>query len=213
MDQPTAHSDKLEKHRFLVQSKIIENAEFARLSELHPQQRAEEFTKIWDGPKDDRKNIKLKVDFKFPEATASTASSAPAPSTIVLGGVASESNDLRARLSAEANASAPASRTTREETTGSSSPFVTHSPDILFTELQSLRKKYDAVVEYTVHLTAERDAVVQQLETSQRELLKEKSKKKSGESGAAGGAAAQSAGNAVDTAKKGDQVRCYFSYI
>eukprot|EP01034_Spumella_vulgaris_P023259 gene23260-29471_t len=54
-----------------------------------------------------------------------------------------------------------------------------NSPEVIFTELQNLRKKYDAVVEYTVHLTAERDAIVSQLETSQRELVKEKSKKKS----------------------------------
>lgn len=185
----------------MVQSKIIDNSEYTRLSELHPQQRTEEFTKIWDGPKDDRKNIKLKVDFKFPEASNSTSATPAASSTIVSGGVASESNDLRARLSAEANASAPATRSSREDTNaGSSSPFVTHSPDILFTELQSLRKKYDAVVEYTVHLTAERDAIVQQLETSQRELLKEKSKKKSGAE------VAQTA--AVEGAKKagGDQV-------
>jgi len=195
LDQPNAHNEKLEKHRFLVQGKVIEYSEFARISELHPQQRTDEFTKIWDGPKDDRKNIKLKVEFNFPES-ANGATAAPAPSTIVSGGVASESNDLRARLSAEANNSAPVARS-REET--SSSPFVTHSPDILFTELQSLRKKYDAVVEYTVHLTAERDAIVQQLETSQRELIKEKSKKKTGDASAA------QSGSAVDTKKGGGE--------
>ena len=43
---------------------------------------------------------------------------------------------------------------------------------------QNLRKKYDAVVEYTVHLTAERDAIIAQLEASQREVVKEKSRKK-----------------------------------
>lgn len=55
---------------------------------------------------------------------------------------------------------------------------LSNSPDTIITELQSLRKKYDAVVEYTVHLTAERDSIVAQLENSQRELLKEKAKKK-----------------------------------
>jgi hypothetical protein len=61
---------------------------------------------------------------------------------------------------------------------GSISVVPTNSPEFILTELQNLRKKYDAVVEYTVHLTAERDAIVSQLETSQRELVKEKSKKK-----------------------------------
>jgi hypothetical protein len=38
------------------------------------------------------------------------------------------------------------------------------NPESIFGELQNLRKKYDAVVEYTVHLTAERDLMVQKLE-------------------------------------------------
>lgn len=54
------------------------------------------------------------------------------------------------------------------------------SPEVMLTELQNLRKKYDAVVEYTVHLTAERDSIVAQLEDLQRELNKERSKRKEG---------------------------------
>jgi hypothetical protein len=34
------------------------------------------------------------------------------------------------------------------------------NPESIFGELQNLRKKYDAVVEYTVNLTAERDLMV-----------------------------------------------------
>jgi hypothetical protein len=52
------------------------------------------------------------------------------------------------------------------------------SSDAMLAELLSLRKKYDAVVEYTVHLTAERDTIVAQLEEVQREYAKEKSRKK-----------------------------------
>ena len=37
-------------------------------------------------------------------------------------------------------------------------------------ELEALKKKYDAVVEYTVHLTAERDTILAQLEVAQRQL-------------------------------------------
>ena len=47
------------------------------------------------------------------------------------------------------------------------------SPESLFAELQNLRKKYDAVVEYTVHLTAERDTIVQRLEETEKELTRE----------------------------------------
>jgi hypothetical protein len=34
----------------------------------------------------------------------------------------------------------------------------------VFSELMTLRKKYDAIVEYTVHVTAERDTCVAELE-------------------------------------------------
>jgi len=201
LDQPNAHSEKLEKHRFLVQSKAIEPSEYTRISELHQNLRSDEFSKIWEGPKDDRKNIKLKVEFKYPEVTSSV-SSAPNPvaASAPNPGVA-EINDLRSRI-ADVGSSIPSGR--REDNApsgGASSPFVTHSPDILFTELQSLRKKYDAVVEYTVHLTAERDAIVQQLETSQRELIKEKSKKKTSE----GENQALAGNTTVNKHKGGDQ--------
>ena len=42
--------------------------------------------------------------------------------------------------------------------------------DEMFTELQNLRKKFDAVVEYTVHLTADRDNIVAQLTDTKKEL-------------------------------------------
>jgi hypothetical protein len=45
-------------------------------------------------------------------------------------------------------------------------------------ELQNLRKKYDSVVEYTVHLTAERDSIVGQLESAQKELTNRDKRKK-----------------------------------
>ena len=52
-------------------------------------------------------------------------------------------------------------------------------PDTVFSELLSLKEKYDAVVEYTVHLTAERDSIVAQFEDLQREYAREVSQRKS----------------------------------
>ncbi len=54
------------------------------------------------------------------------------------------------------------------------------SKEALAAELTGLRKRYDAVVVYTVHLTAERDAIIAQLETAQKDLVKEKAKAKKG---------------------------------
>jgi regulator of replication initiation timing len=43
------------------------------------------------------------------------------------------------------------------------------SYESILSELQILRQKYDAVVDYTVHLTAERDSLVKQLEDTKAE--------------------------------------------
>lgn len=141
----------MDKHRFLVQSKVIEDSTYERLLALDPSARAEELTKIWDGPKDDRKNIKLKVEFKYSTHTSSHTTSARSHSS---------ETELRSGL---ARNDEPAGNAT---------------PELVVSELQAMRKKYDAVVEYTVHLTAERDAIVAQLDNLQRELSKEKAKKK-----------------------------------
>lgn len=49
--------------------------------------------------------------------------------------------------------------------------------DNILNELQTLRKKYDAVVEYTVHVTAERDTVVAELEELKKENARDPKKK------------------------------------
>lgn len=103
------------------------------------------------------------MEFKYPEVRAA---SRPAAAVTL-----ESSEGVRNRLSRSENQSSRG-----EDSAAPSSA----SPEAMFAELQNLRKKYDAVVEYTVHLTAERDAIVSQLETSQRELVKEKSKKKAG---------------------------------
>jgi hypothetical protein len=173
--------EKMDKHRFLIQSKSLDENIFQRLAEMDPSARAEEvlrlfvslyhlltlvillqLTKIWDGPKDDRKNIKLKVEFRYPEQSSVRSSSADrgfGPDAFRAGVARKPSTD--------------------------DSASVANTPELMLTELQNMRKKYDAVVEYTVHLTAERDAIVAQLENLQRELNKEKAKKK-GDNGVKG---------------------------
>lgn len=151
----------MDKHRFLVQSKVVEDDVYDRLMAMDPSARADELTKIWEGPKDDRKNIKLKVEFRYPEVTGAGASSSAGRSP-----TQPNKPDLRAGLVRN----------------GSPDDSQANTPEVMLSELQNMRKKYDAVVEYTVHLTAERDGIVAQLENLQRELNKEKAKKK-GEAG------------------------------
>eukprot|EP01039_Chlorochromonas_danica_P008733 gene8732-9623_t len=147
--------EKTDKHRFLVQSKVIEDSVYERLSKLDPAARADELTKIWEGSKDDRKNIKLKVEFRHNGQATSSSSTRP-----------TGDEDLRSSL-------ARSNHTKDKGTTNA-------TPEVVMTELQNMRKKYDAVVEYTVHLTAERDAIVAQLENLQREYKKEQVKIKGG---------------------------------
>lgn len=83
------------------------------------------------------------------------------------------------------------------------------SPAALRSELETLSKRFDAVVEYTVHLTAERDSVVAQLEEAQRELSKEISKKRP-VSGAGVGVDAKSLVKGEKSDKKGASAVCNF---
>jgi hypothetical protein len=114
-----------------------------------------QYQRVWEqADKDELKNHKLHVQY-----TVHTPSDPSAPST----------PNQTARPSVD--------------TAGSSRPAGAHdevpgSPESIFTELQSLRRKYDAVVEYTVHLTAERDYHFSQLEELKKEVAKEKAKKK-----------------------------------
>ena len=65
---------------------------------------------------------------------------------------------------------------------GMDDPNLVASPESLFAELQNLRKKYDAVVEYTVHLTAERDSIVQRLDETEKELTREVGRRRAAQS-------------------------------
>lgn len=220
LDQAAVNAEeKLDKHRFLVQSKVVDDNEYSRVMALPVAQRGDEFSKLWETNKDDRRNVKLKVDFKYPAAGTATgaaaggggattraaasgggngSSNAPIPS------VSENVENVRSRLGAAGGADDRGSSNSSSGSSSSNSTFAASSPEAMFTELQSIRKKYDAVVEYTVHLTAERDAIVAQLEVAQRELSKEKSKKKgSGGAAAADGATGQGAGKKGD--KSGDR--------
>jgi hypothetical protein len=145
------NAEKVEKHRFLVQSKVVDDDDFQRIKVLPSAEKTDELSKLWDGPKDDKRNIKLKVEFKYPE---NLSNSPHRPAT----NASENSEAIRNKLKSE--------------------PIpISSSPEVIFSELQNLRKKYDAVVDYTVHLTAERDSIVNQLDAVQRELNKERSKK------------------------------------
>lgn len=158
----TPNEEKLDKHRFLVQSTIISDDVFDKIASLSHQGRHEEYQRIWDSAtKEEKKNQKLRVEFLHPQDNADLdANEAPAS-------IPQNVENIRNKIG-KVDTSA-VSKTSLEDMPG--------TPDSIFAELQSLRKKYDAVVEYTVHLTAERDYHFSQLEELKREFAREKSRK------------------------------------
>jgi hypothetical protein len=160
--EPKSDEDKC--HRFLVQSKVISEAEFARIKSTNPSQKIDELSKLWDGPnKDDKRNVKLKVEFVYPNQIP-VAVRVPSVASKISPSVSENVDNVRSRLA----------RNTAEV----DSVTASGNPDLILMELQNLRKKYDAVVEYTVHLTAERDSFVGQLESAQKELSNRDKRKK-----------------------------------
>ncbi len=108
--------------------------------------------------------MKLRVEFSVPELQQNKSESA-AQGSAPIASVSDAMENVRKRIP--------------KDVPGSNSTITENAPSsAIFSELQNLRKKYDAVVEYTVHLTAERDFHFSQLEELKRELTREKAKKK-----------------------------------
>lgn len=118
---------------------------------------------MWDASEKDKKNIKLKVEFQYDDSTIPKSKS-PEKSSVV-----ADTENIRnkiGRVAADSNSSNITSATENV------------IQDNIKSEYEILKKKYDAVVEYTVHLTAERDTIVTQLEEAQKDLSREITKRR-----------------------------------
>jgi vesicle-associated membrane protein-associated protein A len=191
------HEEKLDKHRFLVQSATVNYDDFTRISALPVAKKSDELSKLWEYNKDEKRSTKLKVchipsNTSYPVLTCNFAfvfCHAKVIFDVKARQQSSSTSSTRSKLAREP--SAASSSNTATSTIASQS-----SPEAIFSELQGLRKKYDAVVEYTVHLTAERDAIVEQLDKANKELGR--ARKGDSDSGDRGG------GNGSETKLKGD---------
>ena len=125
---------------------------------------------LWDGNgKDDRRNHKLRVEFSYPSLESddiSTSSNQTGQKLNESFQVAENIEGIRKRApkSTEAN--------NKDRDTSLT------NPEGMYSELQTLRKKYDSVVEYTVQLTAERDYQAAQLEELQKVVSRETARKR-----------------------------------
>jgi len=164
LDQAINNSfEKLDKHRFLVQSRIISKDEYDKISNSSEQQRLNDFASLWDTTLNEPYKIKLKVEFSYPEILLSSPSSNSNAQRHQAQAISKNAQIIEERLSKKKSAMIDGKvddLPTSEATTTA--------------ELASLRRKFDSVVEYTVQLTAERDILVTQLEEKKRELARKK---------------------------------------
>ena len=161
LDQALTNTyEKLDKHRFLVQSRTISNEEYEKISTASEQQRLNEFVSLWDSTLNEPYKLKLKVEFVYPESSTSSNSNTQRQQAQIISKNAQIIEErLLKKKSAMIDGKADDLPTSEATTTA---------------ELVSLRRKFDSVVEYTVQLTAERDILVTQLEEKKRELARKK---------------------------------------
>jgi hypothetical protein len=138
------------------------------------------------------KSTKLTTTFEFPDIAVQIATTtAEPPSFDTMERIISGQEESEAAAASSAGASNPSADT------------------MAFAELQSLRKKYDDLVAYTVVLTGERDFLLSeneerktQLKTAEDQLAKAQ-RGKAGGAGAAAGGGADGTGAATADAPKG----------
>lgn len=146
--------------------------------------------KLWDsGDKDLRRNNKLKVEFKYNLAGVRTTNSNDNQMNSEQGrssnGPTRNNRDNLDRTMDTLTRAASTRSAIGDNANNSMNSNNDDNTDIM-NSLQNLRKKYDSLVEYTVHLTAERDMLFTQIEDLKHELTKERGKKKDGSNGSSG---------------------------
>ena len=130
-----------------------------------------------------KKSMKMTVEFIYPTAHTHSATSSP---------VKKDYDSIKHQLHSVA------------DTSDSSNPSGSGS-GLDVNDLAILKSKYDTIVEYTVHLTAERDMIVTQLDVLKREYNVEMNKsKKIG--GSTSGASPRNVANKKEVESKQTQV-------
>lgn len=201
--------EKLDKHRFLVLSRALDDEEYTRIAACTAASAADEkqalFAMLWSqsSSKDDKRNFKLHVEYVYPNAATATgsggdgsSSSSPANGSNSSSNSSSSSNQKSNNsnnrstgssgdhLTVDAAAAAAKGSAGGKKSSSNSKPGAPSSGSGgSMDDLQELKRKYDAIVEYTVHLTAERDMIVTQLDVLKREYNSELAKHKRGSGG------------------------------
>ena len=182
--------EKVLKHRFMVLNKSITTAEYDQIVDLPPSQKAEKFAQIWsttdlaegkaERAKQELMKLMLSVEFVYPAGRVggpgagarSTSGLHAAPEVSI-----SENVDiLRNRLANE-------SILLSDVGLGPGGMHGMMTKEMILDDLDKLKQKLDAMINYTVKLTAERDSLMLALEAAQKERGRERKAKTEGGEG------------------------------
>ena len=148
---------------------------------------------------------RLKVQFAYPDHNKPLADTAAAG-----GAGAGEEEAGGGTRFASSRASAPSPSGSGYSTSEAAGASLGSSYEACWAELQALKKKYDEVREYTVHLTADRDSIVAKLERLQSEAAQQAA---GAGAGAGGKNAAARAGSALKETARGVAVSDYSLFV
>lgn len=164
---------------FLVQSRVVTNAEFEATMALSREKRNEAIGNLWapDLCPPALVNIaKLQMDFVYDDGLGG-GDSKYLPEAGGVGGVPTSDESISARVDTIRDKLAAKARwATQEGATGASNGTGEDGGPVddraVFQELQALRKRFDAILEYTCHLTQERDAMASQIKELKRQQVR-----------------------------------------
>jgi hypothetical protein len=164
---------------FLVQSRLVTDAEYASLvAENTSTHRAETFTKLWSPaltPPGGLNLLKLKVHFKFPGEEGVVTDGAGAAAGVAGRPTSAESfsakvDNIRDKIAAKAKWSSGDALGATGDRAANETPL---GDENTYAKLQALTKKFDTILEYTCHLTQERDVMALKIKDLKRQQARD----------------------------------------
>jgi len=162
-----------------VQSRVVTDAEFEATMALSREKRNEAIGGLWAPelcPPALVNIAKLQMDFVYDDGLGG-GDSKYLPEGGGVGGVPTSEESISARVDTIRDKLAAKARwATQEGAAGTSSGTGEDGGPVndraVFQELQALRKRFDAILEYTCHLTQERDVMASQIKELKRQQVR-----------------------------------------
>jgi len=169
------------KHlQFLVQARAVTDEEFHSHMEKRNEERPEDFKKLFApeaSPPEKMQIATVVVDFQFDEGAGNKEGNADGREN-ASASLNSKVENMRDKLAAKAKwAQQEAAAASSGQGQDDGGPV---NDRAVFQELQALRKKFDAILEYTCHLTQERDHMANQIKELKRQQLRGEATKENG---------------------------------